>query len=366
MTAEDYNKQLSAEEFAAGKTVLSCVPHYYILESWNYCNLDCVMCIEHGHPSRRLIDKERPKVFPRLFLEKLENFLSKAYYCNFEGYGEPFLSQPFWDMVKYTCDVSATKDFPKIYVASNGNITNPEEALKKAMHPWCKTITFSVQAASPEMYHNIMGGDFETARKTIFKFMEMRDALGLDIPVYINHLLMRSTIHELPALVRTFCENPNHKIDVFKTIALKDMGPSFTNGWVRKRESGFVFDYKNEVLTPESIGEAQHYYDEAKRIAEENGVRFWGAPIFERLPYQENTGKKGLCPYPWEFFQVLTSGDVMPCLYLQNKPIGNLNDQTPEEIWNGEEYQKLRSQILEGKTPDRCQGCLCPYTYDYE
>ena len=366
MTAEEANKNLSRDEFLAGKTILSCVPHYYILESWNWCNLDCVMCIEHGHPNRRLVAGSRPKIFPQNLLEKLKNFLSLAYYCNFEGYSEPFLSPRFWEIVEYTNSVSKTKNFPKIYIASNGNIDNPEEILKKALYPWCKEMTFSVQAASREMYYNIMGGDIESAKNSIFTFIEMRDALKLNIPVYINHLLMRSTIHELPDLVRMFTETPGRRIDVFKTIALKDMGPNYTRGWVRRRENSFVFDYGKEVLTPDSIGKAQRYYDEAKRIAESNGVRFWGAPIFERLPYREGDGKKGLCPYPWEFFQVLTSGDVMPCLYLQNKPFGNLNEQSPEEIWNGEAYRTLREQILEGKTPDHCKGCLCPYTYDYK
>ena len=41
------------------------------------------------------------------------------------------------------------------------------------------------------------------------------------------------------------------------------------------------------------------------------------------------------CRYPWETVQVLTDGSVRPCCWCNNSA-GNLNDNTFEEIWNGE------------------------------
>lgn len=63
------------------------------------------------------------------------------------------------------------------------------------------------------------------------------------------------------------------------------------------------------------------------------------------------------CPAPWKVFFVEANGNARPCCLI-SKPMGNINEQTFEEIWNGELYQELRRTFIEQKDfwPE-CVGC---------
>jgi MoaA/NifB/PqqE/SkfB family radical SAM enzyme len=70
------------------------------------------------------------------------------------------------------------------------------------------------------------------------------------------------------------------------------------------------------------------------------------------------------CYLPFRSMMVRRDGIVLACCY--NKiPMGNLNTQTIEEIWHGDNYKRLRESILD----DSCDfGCLesCPHTLDLQ
>ncbi|HEY1110202.1 MAG TPA: SPASM domain-containing protein [Opitutaceae bacterium] len=66
------------------------------------------------------------------------------------------------------------------------------------------------------------------------------------------------------------------------------------------------------------------------------------------------------CNYPWHSMTVTDRGEVLPCGH-GSKPVGNLREQTPAEIWNGETMQALRTSILSGRIHAVCKSCDCPY-----
>ena len=68
---------------------------------------------------------------------------------------------------------------------------------------------------------------------------------------------------------------------------------------------------------------------------------------------------KTFCIYPWMHQYVGPQGEVKPCcLYDPNgKGIGNLKDNTLDEIWNNEETKALRLKMLNGETDSRCFKC---------
>ena len=66
-----------------------------------------------------------------------------------------------------------------------------------------------------------------------------------------------------------------------------------------------------------------------------------------------------LCPEPWQRMVVGLSGQVVPCCFRPWKDaFGNLKHQSWQEIWNGEHYQKLRSQMKELGHEGACPDCL--------
>lgn len=71
---------------------------------------------------------------------------------------------------------------------------------------------------------------------------------------------------------------------------------------------------------------------------------------------------KLFCAAPWNHFFVQQDGDVRVCCMtgVQGEVLGNINEQTWEDIWYGEKYQNLRKRFLERdpETLKYCKHCL--------
>lgn len=87
------------------------------------------------------------------------------------------------------------------------------------------------------------------------------------------------------------------------------------------------------------------------------GRRWFGEDFF----FKEDN--KTFCALPFTHSYIHTNGDVKPCCIAGlNTNLGNVNEQTIEEIFNGEEMKKLRVDLLNGvKRPEYCSDC---YTAD--
>ena len=72
------------------------------------------------------------------------------------------------------------------------------------------------------------------------------------------------------------------------------------------------------------------------------------------------TQNKVLCDFPWEKMTVSWDGDVVPCCFDYNKryALGNINNQSLLDIWNGEKMHALRREMMSNKvTNPLCAGC---------
>lgn len=67
---------------------------------------------------------------------------------------------------------------------------------------------------------------------------------------------------------------------------------------------------------------------------------------------------KTFCIYPWIHMYVNPDGNVLPCCVAEyDKHLGNVRENTIEEIWNNDKYKTLRSNMLEGKKCAECKAC---------
>ncbi|GJM21729.1 MAG: hypothetical protein DHS20C15_16440 [Planctomycetota bacterium] len=71
------------------------------------------------------------------------------------------------------------------------------------------------------------------------------------------------------------------------------------------------------------------------------------------------------CAYPWQQMNIDLTGEVVPCCFWSGygnsgKPLGNTNEQSIDEIWNGEAYRELRAANASGDPPEGhpCRGCI--------
>ncbi|MGD0842940.1 MAG: radical SAM/SPASM domain-containing protein [Geobacteraceae bacterium] len=75
-----------------------------------------------------------------------------------------------------------------------------------------------------------------------------------------------------------------------------------------------------------------------------------------------------VCAHPWQQISINIDGAVFPCCFwssYQNTgaPLGNVNEQTIGEIWNGPGYRNLRRSLAAGETAGLpCQACMALQT----
>ena len=76
-----------------------------------------------------------------------------------------------------------------------------------------------------------------------------------------------------------------------------------------------------------------------------------------------DTNNNAFCIAPWMHMHVEPDGDVQLCCasnwkHEYQRSLGNLNEHTPEEIWNNSQYRMVRKNMLEGKKmPQYCSPC---------
>ncbi|MBE0602880.1 MAG: methyltransferase domain-containing protein, partial [Deltaproteobacteria bacterium] len=101
---------------------------------------------------------------------------------------------------------------------------------------------------------------------------------------------------------------------------------------------------------------------EAKKIADRNGMElvldyYRSSRISSGHASRVPGGDPNPCFQPWKTFYVKSNGEVKPCCFT-GRTMGNLKEATPEEIWNGVEYRRLRDSIARGVYPEGCGTCV--------
>lgn len=61
------------------------------------------------------------------------------------------------------------------------------------------------------------------------------------------------------------------------------------------------------------------------------------------------------CSLPFLNMATKTDGEIKLCC--RSKPMGNINENTFEEIWNSENYKRIRRQLLNNERPKECKAC---------
>jgi radical SAM protein with 4Fe4S-binding SPASM domain len=70
------------------------------------------------------------------------------------------------------------------------------------------------------------------------------------------------------------------------------------------------------------------------------------------------------CILPWIHVYANADGTVHPCCIGDYRyPLGNLQKESLEEVWNNENYKRLRRNMIEGKECKECTACYAAEQY---
>ena len=69
--------------------------------------------------------------------------------------------------------------------------------------------------------------------------------------------------------------------------------------------------------------------------------------------YNEET----ICALPFSHLSTTPNGSIMPCCRYENDTLGNITQQSLEEVWNSEKLQNLRRELYNGIKHKNCAAC---------
>lgn len=290
-------------------TPIAPLPRQLVLETVSVCNLRCPSC----HLGDGKIDRSKKGntafMSVPLFDKICNEVRDSVKYTYLHLWGEPTLHKDLDYFIR------KTKEFSAVQMTTHGMFIDEKMADSISL---CDDIAVSIDGLDQETYEKYrVRGDFDRAMN------------GLK-------LLAKRCPKKVIWTFIVFSHN-EHQIDLAQKIA-NDLGiqigfkPAyFINDNVKKEMLPKNKDYWR--ITVNSDGDAAHIM------------------------------KRKACREFWETIYVIPNGDVVTCCYDFNAQMvmGNANNNTIPEIWNGQGYLDLRKEHLLGNLSNLCaKHCYLP------
>jgi MoaA/NifB/PqqE/SkfB family radical SAM enzyme len=85
--------------------------------------------------------------------------------------------------------------------------------------------------------------------------------------------------------------------------------------------------------------------------------------IYDYVDRKDANPYNQFCNKQWMRMDVLSDGQVTPCIQYPDLKFGSLTEKSVMEIWHGEAYERFRGRISKKALPV-CSSCYCLYLYD--
>ena len=329
------NDALARDEYARRAITLSSRPQFLIVDPTSRCNARCVMChVSFRPPSERGTD------LPRAVFDKIAPVLFAARHVNLFATGEPTIAS---DLLFFLDEALArSHGSAEIWLCTNGKRV-PDAVYTRLADPRMG-LQFSVDGGTPEVFETIRRGiRFDQLCRSLEAAAALRGSGSVPALSFSTTVSKRN----VRDLANVFALAKRFRVD---QVLFYDEDPEVPE------EEPFVLDESDRPA-----------FDAQLPLIESTGVRYWNGLTFRgplsRLTRQSAAPPSGApleCSAPWRVFYVRADGGVRTCCTLRSS-MGNLGERSFEEVWNGEEYTRLRRAFAEQKDiPAACTTCADP------
>lgn len=276
------------------------------------CNFTCRYCVFSSKISERGFISDVVAMDFDLYkkcIDELAQFPSKLKVLRFVGMGEPLLHKRIVDMVRYAVEKDVAN---KVEILTNASLLTPQlsDALIAA---GLSRLFISLQGTTKEKYLEVCGVDMDFANfiGNIKYFFSHKGGAQLHIKMIDYALDDKDDEQRFYEIFGDICD----------TIGIERAGP--------------IFPYVNydKVLGDKDLSLTQ-----------------FGLPVSEVK----------VCPQPFFTMQINSDGKIVPCYSIvYPEIIGDCNNQSLLEIWNGKQFQRFRRRMLDGaeKVCATCANC---------
>jgi radical SAM protein with 4Fe4S-binding SPASM domain len=319
------------------------------VETTDICNLKCVMC------AREVLDGMDSTTMGADQFRALVDEVDPVY-VTLNGLGEPLIDKTIFEKLAHLRARSIFSSMP-----TNGSFVYGKRLTGLVDH-MPDSLTISIDGATKASFETIRKlGDFERIVSNVKSLIERRQREGKprgDLKVLFalqkDNLFDFKEAFELVESLKG--------IDQFNLVPVFDYNPE---GDCFRRLIPTAEDVKaldraieDHLTTVTNPGE-RRFHESWRRTAHS-----WHQPASEP-PSQPRNGTRHSCLVPWFSSYVDAKGRVYPCCYLltTSHVMGNINDQSFEEVWQGERYQAFRRDLIDDRS--QLNGCAaCPRNDD--
>lgn len=332
------NAALNRAEFTRGTTILRSRPQVLFVELTQNCNLQCGMCRSANRydPSknmaRELFDRLAAELFPFASIVDLRGWGESTILKDFPHYLE--------ETARYGC---------RPRVVTNLTVSNADLWRQLVAHD--AIIAISFDAATPDTFALLRPGSrLPVILANLRVIVAECHALGRPVDdVYLNVVVQAEALDELPDIVDLAADHGLSRVHL-NPVTLPPAHPGHLARHLDRLRSAMA-----------AVA--------ARSAATGVGVTL-GAALEEGRADPDAAAAR--CTHPWVYCLINQRGQVGFCDHLigagtQRYLLGDLQEASFEEIWNGAAYQELRHQHArwEDGLDERFEDCNWCYRNRY-
>lgn len=280
-------------------------PTYLSLETLMKCNYRCTMCT-YSDPKE--VKKIRYK--EQLSDELYDKIIYEVNKHNCPSMGFNMLNEPLLDK-KIIKRIKLASDAGIIDSRMNTNASLlTEEKAEEIVDSGLTRLLVGLDAFTPDTYKKVrIGGDFDLVMRNVDNFLKIREKKGKKLPI-LRVSFVRLSINEME--IADFIDHWKNRADL---VAIQEYQPPFDN-------DEYVGKHAVSKLMP----------------------------------------KDYTCPQPHERMVIKGNGNLYPCCAQYNHTLvmGNLQENSIQEIWTSEHWKKMRRHMKERtwEQLETCKKCL--------
>jgi radical SAM protein with 4Fe4S-binding SPASM domain len=284
---------------------LNTLPSFIMLDPTKLCNLSCTDCVKKNEDFSVQSNLFSKDIFFKIIDEVHAHTMVMALYLS----GEPFLNKNIFEMIKYGHDKRMYT-----FLSSNFNLKLDDKFASNIINSGLDAMFISVSGFTNDVYKKMhVGGDIEILKNNIKILQDKKKSLNSEYPkVAIRYLLAKYNVDEMRQ---------------FSDFAQKNGVEFFETSYMGFANEDNHFEDRNN---PDSL-----------------------------LPPLLNKNK--VCWWPWFMLGMHSDGQTQTCCYYYNQPpiLGNVSEQSVDEIWNSGIQLQFRERMAHGGkfALESCKNC---------
>ena len=346
------NHKLNMEEQYEQMEVLRSKPLHVAVPTGNRCNLRCIFCTDRS-PATEYTDLTFDQ-FLR-FTEPLE----AASMVQLYGWGEPFVNPEYERMFDHVAEHYAGT---RIYISTNGVLLTARWVDRLLGYGKC-LINVSINAATRKTYAQIAQADlFQQVIDNVDRLARAKkERNATDLVISLSFVAIRPNIHELERFVALADELGVPYVIVQDLSIMEERHRQLFLGEDEQRARASFLAAAEEarsrgVYLDSFTHYAVTYFSQERGSYAHLDLPRDCLPVWEQDDETLFSPQPGECYEPYQTFLISQNGATTTCCRAR-EVMGNLLEQSFDEIWNGKTYRAYRRAINTFRPPPACVSC---------